>query len=154
VHPELVRRLEERGLWTQALADELALRGRVRGHDAIPHDLQQLFVTAHDLSPEVHVRMQAAFQKRVHAAVSKTVNFPIEAKPEHIAAVYKMAYDLGCKGVTVYRDRSQAEQVLSFGGAPKLSAVPARERCPECAGQLSGDRGCIACRECGWSKCG
>jgi ribonucleoside-diphosphate reductase alpha chain len=154
VHPELVRRAHERGLWTPALAADLAGRGRVRGHAEIPADLQEVFVTAHDLSPEVHVRMQAAFQKRVHAAVSKTVNFPRDARPEDIAAVYRLAYDLGCKGVTVYRDRSQAEQVLSFGGERAQPAPAAREPCPECGGELSGDRGCIACHACGWSRCG
>ena len=153
VNPELRRRLEERGLWTAELAAELARRGRGRGLDAIPEELQRIFVTAHDLSPEVHVRMQAAFQRRVHAAVSKTVNFPTEAQPEDIARVYRLAYDLGCKGVTVYRDRSQTEQVLSFGEDAEGSSIVG-ERCPECGGEVSGNRRCVACRHCGWSRCG
>jgi ribonucleoside-diphosphate reductase alpha chain len=153
INADLRRALEERGLWTEALAAELARRGRVRGLDAVPEELQRIFVTAHDLAPEAHVRMQAAFQRRVHAAVSKTVNFAADARPEDIARVYRLAYDLGCKGVTVYRDRSQSEQVLSFGD----EAAPASdgdERCPECGGELARNQRCVACRHCGWSRCG
>jgi ribonucleoside-diphosphate reductase alpha chain len=161
VHPRFRELAEARGLWTDELAHALSERGRVRGLDTIPADLQALFPTAHDLPAQVHVRMQAAFQRRVHAAVSKTVNFPEDATSEDIAAVYRLAYELGCKGVTVYRDRSRTEQVLSFGAAParvpdrgpgRLEAVA--DRCPECGGLLLGKGGCVACRSCGWSKCG
>ena len=175
VHPEFRARAQAAGFWNEGLAETLAARGRVRGLDAVPADMQRLFATAHDLTPEVHVRMQAAFQKRVHAAVSKTVNFPSDAMPSDIAAVYRLAYDLGCKGVTVYRDRSHADQVLSFGhgnaphGAGGHGSAPhgaggeaplsmagrsvGSDRCPECGGTLSGQRACRACRACGYSRC-
>jgi ribonucleoside-diphosphate reductase alpha chain len=108
-------RMAARGLWSEGLAKTLAHRGRVRGMVEVPEDLQALFPTAHDLDPETHVRMQAAFQRHCHAAVSKTVNFPADATPDQIAHVYRRAYDLGCKGITVYRDQSRSEQVLAYG---------------------------------------
>ncbi len=155
IHPRFRALAEERGIWSQDLATALAERGRVRGLDAVPSELQAIFPTAHDLAPEVHVRMQAAFQRHVHAAVSKTVNFPTHATAQDIAAVYQLAYELGCKGVTVYRDRSRDEQVLRFGAeAAPQAAVVLDERCPECGGVLLGKGGCVACRSCGWSKCG
>jgi ribonucleoside-diphosphate reductase alpha chain len=154
VHPAFQRMAEERGIFTEALAAALAERGSVRGMDEVPEDLQALFATAHDLGPETHVRMQAAFQRHVHAAVSKTVNIAHDARPSVVADVYRMAYDLGCKGVTVYRDGSRAEQVLRFGETQdEVASLRPLETCPECGSRLLGKEGCIACRSCGWSRC-
>lgn len=102
------------GFYTEDLMRELSTRGSVRGMEGVPDWVQRVFVTAHDITPEWHVRMQAAFQKSTNNAVSKTVNFPHHATREDVAEVYSLAYQQGCKGITIYRDRSKESQVLSI----------------------------------------
>jgi ribonucleoside-diphosphate reductase alpha chain len=153
VHPIFRAMAEERGVWSDDLGAALAERGRARGLDRVPADLAALFATAHDVSPEQHVRMQAAFQRHSHSAVSKTVNLPESATIEDVEAVYRLAYQLGCKGVTVYRDGSRSAQVLSFG-AQARDAARVDDACPECGGSpLLGDGACAVCPSCGWAKC-
>ncbi|GAH35359.1 unnamed protein product, partial [marine sediment metagenome] len=89
----------------------------------VPDKIKRLFVTAHEIIPEWHVRMQAAFQKSTHNAVSKTVNFPQEATREDIAEVYMTAYEQGLKGITIYRDRSREAQVLTTGREEKVEGA-------------------------------
>jgi len=97
------------------LMKQLAEGKRLKDIEEVPEDIKRLFVTAHDISPEWHVKMQAAFQKFTDSAVSKTVNFPHEATPEDVAKVYMLAYQEGLKGITIYRDRSRESQVLTVG---------------------------------------
>lgn len=106
---------KERGFYSRALMEKIAESASIKHIEGIPEDVKNIFVTAHDISPEWHVRMQAAFQKYVHNATSKTVNFPHEATIEDVKNSYMMAYDLNCKGITIYRDRSREEQVLNIG---------------------------------------
>jgi len=120
VNPYFEKDARERGFWSKALAALIAEKGSIQHLQGIPDDLKRIYLTAHDISPEDHVRMQAAFQKYVDNAVSKTVNFPNSATPEDVRKVYLLAYELGCKGVTVYRDGSRESQVittLSFNSA-------------------------------------
>lgn len=115
VNPYFEKTAIERGFWSSELMEAIAKKGSVQGFEEIPEDIKQIFVTAHDIKPESHILMQAAFQRYVDNAVSKTVNFPNEANPMDIETVFLSAYELGCKGVTVYRDGSREQQVLSTG---------------------------------------
>ncbi len=116
------------GFYSEELMRELASHGSLRGMDGIPQWVGSLFVTAHDITPEWHVRMQAAFQRSTHNAVSKTVNFPYSATIEDVARAYMLAYKEDCKGITIYRDRSKDKQVLSVAGEERVEALVPRRR--------------------------
>jgi len=115
VNPVFEKTAKERGFYSPELMDQIARRGSIHAMEEIPEDVRRVFVTAHDVSPEWHIRMQAAFQKFTDNAVSKTVNLPRDASVEDVRKVYDLAFRLDCKGVTIYRDGSKENQVLSFG---------------------------------------
>ncbi len=106
---------KERGFYSAKLLEDIARTGSVQKIDGVPEDVKRLFVTALDIEPEWHVKMQAAFQKYTDNAVSKTVNMPTEATVEDVKTVYNLAWKLKCKGVTVFRYGSKPEQVLYIG---------------------------------------
>jgi len=114
VNEDFVARAKEDGWYSAALMERIAEEGHIH-FDEVPAEVQDTFRTAHDITPEWHVRMQAAFQEHVDSAISKTTNFPFEATREDVRKIYEMAFALGCKGVTVYRDGSRPMQVLSTG---------------------------------------
>jgi ribonucleoside-diphosphate reductase alpha chain len=113
VNPYFEKIAKESGFWERELMERIAEKGSIREFNEVPEDVKRIFITAHDITPHEHIKMQAAFQKHVDNAVSKTVNFPHSATKEDVREVYLLAYELGCKGVTVYRDGSREEQVLS-----------------------------------------
>jgi ribonucleoside-diphosphate reductase alpha chain len=113
VHPLFEKVAMERGFYSPELMKLIAQHGTIQDIDAVPEDVRRVFVTAHDITPEDHIRMQAAFQKHTDNAVSKTVNFCNGATKEDVATVYRLAWQMGCKGVTIYRDGSRDMQVLS-----------------------------------------
>jgi ribonucleoside-diphosphate reductase alpha chain len=152
VNPAFARIAKERGFDTPALFEAVAEHGGVRGRSEVPADVQRAFPTAHEIEVAVHVRMQAVFQRRVHAAVSKTINLPKHATPADVKAAYQLAYELGCKGITVYRDTSREGQVLVTGA--KAAIIAASPTCPECGSILIVQSACRLCRHCGWSVCG
>jgi ribonucleoside-diphosphate reductase alpha chain len=125
VSPLFEQTAEARGIYTPELKAELARKGSVQDIAGVPQDLKDLFVTALDIPAEQHVQIQAAFQKHTDNAVSKTVNLPAEATVSDVLKVYNLAYDLGCKGVTVFRYGSRS-QVLYLGNG---ETVPGCKYC-------------------------
>jgi ribonucleoside-diphosphate reductase alpha chain len=119
VHPYFEELAKRRGFYSTELMRQIAQTGSIREFKEIPQDVRRLFVTAHEVSPQWHIRLQAAFQKYTDNAVSKTVNFPYQATAEDVRQVYLLAHEKGLKGVTIYRDGSRDQQVLSFGAKLK-----------------------------------
>lgn len=113
VNPRFEQLAKEQGFYSPELMKLVAQKGSIRGIEEIPKSIQELFATAHDISPKHHVDIQAAFQKYTDNAVSKTVNLTHDATQDDVAAVFQEAYRLGCKGITIYRDGSRSGQVLS-----------------------------------------
>jgi ribonucleoside-diphosphate reductase alpha chain len=130
VHPLFDAEMRRRGLYSVERMTELSKVGTLRHMESIPEDVARVYVTAHDISPEAHLRMQAAFQKYTENAVSKTVNFPSDATRDDIRKVFVLAFRLGCKGVTVYRDKSRDEQVLNIGGVNAKAGAQEKEAAP------------------------
>jgi len=125
VNEDFVRIAKKEGWYSDDLMQRIATEGHIH-FDEVPAKWQRVFVTAHDVTPEWHIRMQAAFQEHTDSAISKTCNFPNAATEEDVRQIYELAYELGCKGVTVYRDGSREMQVLSTGNtAKKVSAEAA-----------------------------
>ncbi len=122
INPYFEAVARERGFFSREMMERISETGSISGIAEIPEDVKEVFVTAHDITPEDHIRMQAAFQRHVDNAVSKTVNFPNHATPDDVKKVYLQAYRLGCKGVTVYRDGSRESQVLSKGTKERVRA--------------------------------
>jgi ribonucleoside-diphosphate reductase alpha chain len=145
---EISRRFEqmaqEAGIWTNELRARVLASGRVRDVAEIPPAIRALFPTAHEISPEHHIRLQAACQAHVYNAVSKTVNLSAKATVAQVVTAFRTAFELGCKGVTVYRHGAKPSQVLSPISAPGL--------CPDCRSALDFSEGATLCRVCGFSS--
>jgi len=136
VNPVFERVAHQQGFYSPELMAEVAKRGHVGGLADVPEEMQQVFVTAHEVAPEWHVRMQAAFQKHTDNGVSKTINLPNSATVEDVANAYKLAYREGCLGITVFRDGCRSEQVLHLGTGhddERVQEVPARAESPQLA---------------------
>ncbi|QJA05642.1 adenosylcobalamin-dependent ribonucleoside-diphosphate reductase [Thermosulfurimonas marina] len=146
IHPEFLKALEERKLPVEDIVAEVLERGGLSGIKGVPEDLKRLFVTAFEVSPERHLAIQAAFQRHTHNAVSKTINLPEDTPKEEIGRIYLKAYELGLKGVTIYR----------YGSRPEAPLRLAREEsCPECGEPLEPREQCLFCAGCGYSAgCG
>ena len=136
INPLFEEMLEKKGLKSQELLDKVAGEATIQEIEEVPKEIRRVFVTAFDIEPEDHIRIQAAFQKHVDNSVSKTVNFPYEASEEDIKQAYFMAYDTKCKGITVFRTGSRQQQVLNIKTkeqkqVPIGEIVPEKELSPE-----------------------
>jgi ribonucleoside-diphosphate reductase alpha chain len=162
VNPIFVECAKKNGFYSDKLMKSVREAGTVQGIAEVPAWVQEVFKTAQEIEPIWHVRMQAAFQEYTDNAVSKTINFSSEATREDIADAYLLAYELFCKGITVYRDGSREGQVLTVGAgtkAPKkehVAPVPSKHEittCPECGAEINHESGCVLCHSCGFSLC-
>jgi len=134
VNPQFERLAKARGFDSQGLMAKVAASGTVQGLSEVPADVQQVFVTAHQIAPEWHVRTQAVFQRHLDNGCSKTINLPHTATVEDVGRAYRLAHESGCLGITVFRDGSKTDQVLHLGtgnaAVPALEASAAKEERP------------------------
>jgi ribonucleoside-diphosphate reductase alpha chain len=112
-NPIFESRAKELGFYSEHLMERIAEKNSIADFDELPEEIRHVFVTAHDITPDWHIKMQAVFQRHTENAVSKTINMPRDAGVDDVRTAYELAYNLGCKGVTIYRDGSRAFQVLS-----------------------------------------
>jgi ribonucleoside-diphosphate reductase alpha chain len=169
VHPLFEDYARELGFYDETLTARIAANESLAQIVEVPETAKRLFVTTHDIAPHWHVEMQAAFQKHIDAAVSKTINFPNRASVDDVRDSYLLAYKRGCKGLTIYRDGSREQQVLStrstVSQASPLAEASrgeiimsfenqqlAANLCPECGSMLQHNGGCLYCT-CGYSVC-
>src|SRR5579884_2894896 len=128
VNPIFVEAAKRRGIDSEDLMDRVSAQGMVHGLDGVPDDMQAVFKTAHEIAPTWHVRHQAAFQRHTDNGVSKTINLPNEATRADVEHAYDLAWDLGCLGITVFRDGSKGAQVLNVGIDEKKADESAEQR--------------------------
>ena len=181
--PAFEKVMREEGLYGDELMAEICdNKGSVQNMESIPAHLREVLVTAMDITPEDHIRSLASFQKWVDSSISKTNNFPVDATVDHMRESYIMAYKLGCKDVTVFRDSSIKDQVLvapkrkekkieakpaakkvmkeastglvfADGNSPEVTRSKTIKNCPECGHELEKKEGCVNCPSCGWGLC-
>ena len=143
IHPYFLELARKRGFDDERLQDILAASRSIKDLSSVPQDVRDVFVTAFDVTPEEHVRMQAVFQENVDNAVSKTINLPPDSTWEDIRSVYLLAHHLGCKGITVFREGSRPAQVLTAGTT--------YGSCPDCGSSLRLEEDALVCPACGYA---
>lgn len=167
VNPVFEKYMKTHGLYTEDLMNKIAKCGSVAHIEELPDEVKRIFVTAHDISPYWHVKMQAAFQQFTDNAVSKTVNFIESAIREDIKKTYILAYKNNLKGITVYRNNSRQFQPMNLEKAKKTIEIkpiePSKDynptgeiktvKCPECGAEIKMAEGCFICLNCGYSGC-
>ncbi len=137
---------------TKSITEKILKYGTIKHIEKISTQTKKIFVTAHEIPYEVHVRMQASFQKYTDNAVSKTINLPHDATVEDVENAFMLAWKLGCKGITIYRDKSRQTQVLNIGDG-QGEALKTNNKCPKCGKKLIHEDGCVHCSSCDFSAC-
>ncbi len=148
--------LKEKELYNQEIIKKVGGRASIQDIEDIPKEIRRVFVSAHDISPEWHLKLQAAFQEYTDNAVSKTINLPSTATIQDIENIYLKAWKMKCKGITIYRDKSRDEQVISFYSEDKKEEKSQEDenKCPNCGEKMVNEEGCKVCKSCGYSVCG
>lgn len=155
-----------KGFYSKELMKEISATGGINGWKGVPKKVKEVFAVSHEIDWSWHVKMQSSWQEYIDAAVSKTINLPHSATPDDVREAYLLAYETGCKGITVYRDGSKLRQVLNAGTTKNVTETiidttrkwvgaeqPDSELCPECGGGLTFKEGCATCLTCGYSRC-
>ena len=155
-----------KGFYSKELMKEISATGGINGWKGVPKKVKEVFAVSHEIDWSWHVKMQSSWQEYIDAAVSKTINLPHSATPDDVREAYLLAYETGCKGITVYRDGSKLRQVLNAGTTKNVTEPiidttrkwvgaeqPDSELCPECGGGLTFKEGCATCLTCGYSRC-
>jgi ribonucleoside-diphosphate reductase alpha chain len=151
ITPLFVRKLMERGIYSDKLIQKVIdNHGSAQGIREIPTDLKKIFKVAHDINWKDHIKMQAAFQKWTDNAITKTINMPSSSTAKEVEDAFVLAWKLGCKGLTIYRDKTKDNQVFNFGGDGNVK-LP--KMCPTCNIKLVKDKNCYKCKKCGFSTC-
>ncbi len=163
INKDLLVQLQAAGMdTTNGVIDQIAANGTLQLIKEIPDKIKKIFVTAHEISFQDHVKMQAAWQKYTDNAVSKTINLAADARVEDVVKAYILAWELGCKGLTVYRDTSRQAQVLNVGYNKKSSKSNIGKSpstslrastCPQCKTKMLKTEGCATCPACAFSVC-
>ncbi|MDZ7586315.1 MAG: adenosylcobalamin-dependent ribonucleoside-diphosphate reductase [Patescibacteria group bacterium] len=170
INKDLLIKLREAGLDTSnGLIDQIAINGTLQLIKLVPEAIKKVFVTAHEIEFKDHVGMQAAWQKYTDNAVSKTINLETDARVEDVVKAYMLAWESGCKGLTVYRDSSRQVQVLNVGYSGKQTNKNSRpkadqpmaekfknqktDNCPQCKTKMLKAEGCATCPSCAFSVC-
>lgn len=151
VTPLFVKRLKEESIYSEELMQKVIdNRGSVQDIAEVPSRLRKIFRVAHDIHWRDHIKMQSSFQKWTDNAITKTINMPGTSTPNDIEQAFILAWKLGCKGLTIYRDQSKEGQVIEFGSLAKKNKV---KFCPTCDFRLVREGKCYKCRRCGFSTC-
>ena len=176
INADLIEALKRAGVdLSNGSLDQIASQGSLDGIKGIPEKIKDIFVTAHEMTAQDHIKMQASFQKYTDNAVSKTINLPHDARVEDVAKAYLLAWEKKCKGLTVYRDTSRSKQVLSVGygssekrenppkakafrraGKTKIQKIIGKAddgKCPQCKTKMLKTEGCSTCPSCAFSLC-
>lgn len=167
INPIFEKYAKDNGFYSETMMKQIASDGTISHVDGISDEVKQIFATAHDVTPEWHVRMQAAFQLHTDNAVSKTINFEEHATREDIEKAYVLAFENNLKGITVYRNNSRTFQPMNLEvkKTPEIEIKPVLEeeynptgeikevKCPECGTSIQMAEGCFICPGCGYSGC-
>lgn len=165
VNEKLLTLLKSEGIQIDNLFERIfESHGSIQNIDEIPAHIKKLFLTAHEIFWKDHIAMQAAWQKNIDNAITKTINMPSSETVETVEKAYRLSWEMGCKGVTIYRDNSKVSQVIEFGNNTKdlteadnvqkaMRKLKGGDACPECGEKLVASEGCVKCLSCSFSLC-